>query len=198
MLSVSTSREERSYHHGDLRGALLRAASEVLAEQGEAAISLREVARRAGVSHNAPYRHFSDREALLAALAELGFDELLGCMRGAAQGLEPRDGLAALGRCYVGFALQRRGLFRLMFSGALGAAGGGGGRGGRGGVGGGRGGGAERGAGLAGLAGGGGRGGGGGPGRRGRGRGRGRGPRRQAAGLAMPSAAWPSCCWRGR
>lgn len=119
MLSVSTSREERSYHHGDLRGALLRAASEVLAEQGEAAISLREVARRAGVSHNAPYRHFSDREALLAALAELGFDELLGCMRVAAQGLEPRDGLAALGRCYVGFALQRRGLFRLMFSGAL-------------------------------------------------------------------------------
>ncbi|MDX5374122.1 MAG: TetR/AcrR family transcriptional regulator [Pseudomonadaceae bacterium] len=116
---MSTSREERSYHHGDLRGALLRAAAELLAEQGEAAISLREVARRAQVSHNAPYRHFPDREALLAAVAEQGFGELLERMRMAAQEAGGQAGLAALGRCYVDFALQRPGLFRLMFTGAL-------------------------------------------------------------------------------
>ena len=119
MLPVSTSREERPYHHGDLRVALLRAAAELLAEQGEAAISLREVARRAQVSHNAPYRHFADREALLAALAEQGFNELLEHMRVVAQGEQGQAVLAALGRCYVDFALQRRGLFRLMFTGTL-------------------------------------------------------------------------------
>lgn len=119
MLSVSTSQEERSYHHGDLRGALLRAAAELLADQGEAAISLREVARRAQVSHNAPYRHFADREALLAALAEQGFGELLERMCVAAQEAGAQARLAVLGRCYVDFALQRRGLFRLMFTGAL-------------------------------------------------------------------------------
>ncbi|WP_373389327.1 TetR/AcrR family transcriptional regulator [Pseudomonas alcaligenes] len=116
---MSTSREERSYHHGDLRMALLRAAAELLAEQGEAAISLREVARRAQVSHNAPYRHFTDREALLAALAEQGFAELLERMQVVAREGKAEARLAALGRCYVDFALQRRGLFRLMFSGAL-------------------------------------------------------------------------------
>lgn len=116
---MSTSKEERSYHHGDLRTALLRAAAELLVEQGEAAISLREVARRAQVSHNAPYRHFADREALLAALAEQGFSELLERMRVAAQRRQGQARLAALGRCYVDFALQRRGLFRLMFAGTV-------------------------------------------------------------------------------
>jgi AcrR family transcriptional regulator len=116
---VSTSEEGRSYHHGDLRAALLRAALELLAERGEAGISLREVARRAEVSHNAPYRHFADREALLAALAEQGFSELLVRMQDAAGGLAAAQRLAALGRCYVAFALEQRGLFRLMFAGAL-------------------------------------------------------------------------------
>ena len=79
MLLVSTLSEEgiRAYHHGDLRKALLDAASALLAEVGVAAISLREVARRAGVSHNAPYRHFADRDALLAALALQGFEVLV-------------------------------------------------------------------------------------------------------------------------
>lgn len=109
---MSTLEESRPYHHGDLRATLLAAAAELLAAGGVAAISLREVARRAGVSHNAPYRHFPDRDSLLAALAEEGFREL-------ARDMRESGGLAALGQCYVRFALARPGCFALMFSPAL-------------------------------------------------------------------------------
>ena len=61
-----------TYHHGDLRAALLQAAGEILEKEGLEALSLREAARRAGVSHNAPYRHFPDRDSLLAALVAQG------------------------------------------------------------------------------------------------------------------------------
>jgi AcrR family transcriptional regulator len=113
MLSVSTRDESRPYHHGDLRVTLLAAAAELLAAGGAAAISLREVARRAGVSHNAPYRHFPDRDSLLAALAEEGFVELARRMDGEA------GGLAALGQCYVRFAQEQPGRFALMFGAGL-------------------------------------------------------------------------------
>lgn len=110
---MSTSEENaRTYHHGDLRAALLAAAAELLVDGGVAAISLREVARRAGVSHSAPYRHFADRDALLAALATDGFDELAGRMR-----RQPAAELASLGQCYVAFALEQPGRFSLMFGG---------------------------------------------------------------------------------
>ncbi len=69
---------KRGYHHGDLRAALLEAAREVLAKEGVEALTLREVARRAGVTHAAPYRHFADKEALLAAVATEGFAALTG------------------------------------------------------------------------------------------------------------------------
>lgn len=112
MLRMSTSRRRRrSYHHGDLRAATLRAAEDLLEREGPGAVALREVARRAGVSHNAPYRHFRTREALLCALAAKGFAEFATRMRG----LEG----AALGEAYVGFALARPQLFRLMFGGSL-------------------------------------------------------------------------------
>ncbi|MEJ2173944.1 MAG: helix-turn-helix domain containing protein, partial [bacterium] len=77
-MSTSTRRRSRkgAYHHGDLRFEILRAAGEILEEQGVAGLSLREAARRAGVSHNAPYRHFADRDVLLAALAAEGFAQL--------------------------------------------------------------------------------------------------------------------------
>jgi AcrR family transcriptional regulator len=100
-----------TYHHGELRPALLRAAARVLEKEGPAALSLRELARRAGVSHNAPYRHFSDREALLAALAADGF-RTLGEALGQASG-------RAMGEAYVRFALEHPQLFRLMFGGHL-------------------------------------------------------------------------------
>lgn len=107
---MSTRKAEQSYHHGELRAALVRAATELLAESGLASISLREVARRAGVSHNAPYRHFADRDSVLAALAAQGFVQL-----GQEMDRQP-GGLAELGQCYVRFALTQPGVFALMFS----------------------------------------------------------------------------------
>ena len=98
-----------SYHHGELRPALLQTAGEMLEEEGHAQLSLREVARRAGVSHNAPYRHFPDRERLLAALAAQGFQRL-----GEALGSRPRR---EMGEAYVEFALAHPQRFRLMFGG---------------------------------------------------------------------------------
>jgi len=102
------------YHHGDLRTAILRAAEKIIEEQGVAKLSLREAARQAGVSHNAPYRHFADRDALLAALATDGFAQLGRALEAAgAQG--PR----ARGEAYLRFALERPQRFRLMFGGML-------------------------------------------------------------------------------
>ena len=97
-----------TYHHGDLRAALLQAAGRALEKDGPDAISLRQLARRADVSHNAPYRHFPDRRALLDALADEGFAllarELLG---------KPwREQAVA----YVRFALANPERFRLMFN----------------------------------------------------------------------------------
>ena len=100
-----------TYHHGDLRAALLRAAGKVLEKEGLAGLSLRDLARRAGVSHNAPYRHFPDRDALLAALAAEGFGQLGEAMRG-------RSG-KEMGEAYVGFALEHPQRFRLMFGGLV-------------------------------------------------------------------------------
>ncbi len=100
-----------TYHHGDLRSALLAAAGEILEKQGLEALSLREAARRAGVSHNAPYRHFPDRNSLLAELAAQGFREL----RQSLAGRQGRD----MGEAYVRFALSQPNRFRLMFGGRL-------------------------------------------------------------------------------
>jgi AcrR family transcriptional regulator len=101
-----------TYHHGDLPAALLKAAGKALEQKGIASLSLRDAARRAGVSHNAPYRHFADREALLAALAAEGFAMLADRLRG-------RQG-AELGMAYVQFALEHPQRFRLMFAGMSG------------------------------------------------------------------------------
>ena len=100
-----------TYHHGDLRTAVLRSAGKALEKEGVAALSLREVARRAGVSHNAPYRHFPDRDALLAALAAEGFERL-------AERLVANQG-REMGAAYVRFALEHPQRFRLMFGGLL-------------------------------------------------------------------------------
>ncbi len=99
---------EGRYHHGDLRRALLEAAAALLAEEGEAALTLRAVARRSGVSHSAPYRHFSDRKALLAALAAHALEELAGYLGE----LPPRPEAAATG--VVRFALEQPGRYKLL------------------------------------------------------------------------------------
>lgn len=112
MTPVQASRAP--YHHGDLRAALLAAAESLLA--AGAALSLRAVAKAAGVSHAAPYHHFANLDALLAAVSARGFSDLAAAMRGAQAG----EGAAAalVGHCtaYVAFALARPAVFRLMFS----------------------------------------------------------------------------------
>jgi AcrR family transcriptional regulator len=113
---MSTSRRrKRSYHHGDLRAAVLAAAGQLLEKNCVVALSLREAARRAGVSHNAPYRHFPDRRALLAALAAEGFRSFAEQLAVA----EREGGLRARGEAYVRFALANPQRFRLMFSAGL-------------------------------------------------------------------------------
>jgi len=109
-----------AYHHGDLRAAILEAAKAALDARGPAGLSLREIARRLGVSHNAPSRHFASREALLAALAADGFRELARRTRAAAAAAAPDERLRATGVAYIAFALDQPATFRLMFSGLLG------------------------------------------------------------------------------
>lgn len=111
-----------AYHHGDLRAGLLRAGREILAQEGLAALTLRAAARAAGVSHAAPYRHFADGEALLAALATEGFDELhriLLAARDAARDRDDGDRLGTLSAAYVGYAVAQPAMYRLMFGPAI-------------------------------------------------------------------------------
>ncbi len=106
----------RPYHHGNLRETLLRGALRVIAERGPAAFTLREVARRAGVSHNAPYRHFRDKDALLAAVAAQGFRELTRAMREAGERRSNAlDKLKQSGLAYVAFAVRSPEHFTVMF-----------------------------------------------------------------------------------
>ncbi|TVY02745.1 TetR/AcrR family transcriptional regulator [Mycolicibacterium porcinum] len=106
----------RSYHHGDLPSALVQAALELLEEGGATELSLRAAARRAGVSTAAPYRHFADRDALLSAVAAVGYRELATQLAAANPSPETPDDLADIAIAYVNFALQRPGLFRAMFA----------------------------------------------------------------------------------
>ncbi|MFF8018704.1 WHG domain-containing protein [Streptomyces sp. NPDC007929] len=106
-----------SYHHGNLRTALLERAEAVLTETGPTGLSLRGLARDLGVSHAAPTRHFRDRQALLDALAITGFTEFNRRLQAAAEGrgtVEER--LAALGKAYLDFAVERHALLTLMFT----------------------------------------------------------------------------------
>jgi AcrR family transcriptional regulator len=123
MLTLSTStwydgevKSEGSYHHGDLRRALLDAALALIAEAGPRGFTLREVARRAGVSHNAPYRHFRDKDELVAAVAIEGFDKLTRKMqRAAARGATPVERFHQAGLGYVEFALASPQHYTVMF-----------------------------------------------------------------------------------
>ncbi|MEV7499130.1 TetR/AcrR family transcriptional regulator [Streptomyces sp. NPDC093018] len=110
------SQASGTYHHGDLRAACLRAARELLEEDGTAGLSLRAVARRAGVSAAAPYRHFADRDALVSAVAAQGYRELAGHLAAAHPSPTTPDELAAVAVAYVRFALDRPALFRVMFA----------------------------------------------------------------------------------
>ena len=112
-----TNFRKSSYHHGNLRNALLSAALEVVREEGVGAISLREVARRAGVSHAAPAHHFGDKAGLLTALATQGYELFGAALRdGAARAQgDPKLRLSWVGWAYVMLAAQHRQRFEIMF-----------------------------------------------------------------------------------
>ncbi len=133
MLALSTSRagsaslttvSTSSYHHGNLREALVDAAVEVARDRGPDGLAVRDLARRVGVSHNAAYRHFADREALLEEVATRGLAALIGAMQARLVAVESdpdrvrraRRRLCEVGRGYVDFAVTEPGLFRVLFS----------------------------------------------------------------------------------
>jgi AcrR family transcriptional regulator len=112
----SHSRPKESYHHGDLRHALLEAALSLVAERSVAELSLREVARRAGVTYAAPYHHFADKSALLAAVACQGFEGLVAELeRAAARRTTLESELLAMAEAYVAFAIAHPSHYRVMF-----------------------------------------------------------------------------------
>jgi AcrR family transcriptional regulator len=111
----------KRYHHGDLRATLLRTVGEIIAERGVAEVSLREVARRAQVSHGAPAHHFRNKAALVTAFAAQGFDQMVAAVEQLPAYGEARSGpeeLAGTGRGYVRFALAHPAHFAIMFDSA--------------------------------------------------------------------------------
>jgi AcrR family transcriptional regulator len=111
---------ERPYHHGDLRRAIVTAALEILSETQSLEFSLRELARRAGVSHNAPYKHFAEKRELLAAVSMAGFERLTQRMSNATTGHgNARAQLFAMLRAYIQHGVENPALYRLMFGGYL-------------------------------------------------------------------------------
>ncbi len=117
MTTAATARkpQSRPYHHGNLRESLLEAAEAVLAERGVQGISLRDVAKAAGVSHAAPYHHFASLNDLLAAVAERGFTRLAQAMEKASGEPDARERLLRINEAYVVCACARPAQFRLMF-----------------------------------------------------------------------------------
>ena len=113
--------QERPYHHGDLRRAIVKAALELLKETGSLDFSLRELARRAGVSHNAPYKHFADKRELLAAASAAGFEMLTTRIAREIEDLAaPREQLFAMLRAYIDHGVENPALYSLMFGSHLG------------------------------------------------------------------------------
>ncbi len=117
MSSVSDSTGKKGYHHGALRSALVQASVTLARKGGPDRVILREAARAAGVSHSAAYRHFADREALLAEVARFARNELAAEMRRQVnRSKDPLRRLRAVGTAYIDFALTEPGLFRTAFT----------------------------------------------------------------------------------
>jgi len=108
------------YHHGDLKNALIKAGIEILSKEGIEALSLRRVAKKAGVSHTAPYAHFADKQALIAAIAAEGYKKLYEQLVSAQNPQdEPVAHLLATAHAYLQFALDEPDHFRITFSGVV-------------------------------------------------------------------------------
>src|SRR5258708_29712691 len=118
MESHPDRQKPKSYHHGDLRNALIQAGLELLAEGGAQELDLRKVARRAGVSHAAPYRHFADKQALIAAINEEGFHWLAERIQATLHEVpdEPFEQLLGVALAYVRFSEAHPLLMLELFS----------------------------------------------------------------------------------
>jgi AcrR family transcriptional regulator len=117
---MSAVGQRRAYHHGDLPTALIDAALDLISENGVQGFSLAEAARRSGVSISAPYRHFADRDELLAATAVRGYEELLARFEAVvAAEATPAEQLAAMSAAYVRFAAEQRPMFEVLFGAGL-------------------------------------------------------------------------------
>ena len=119
--SAAPARRATRYHHGDLRRALIDTALAMVTEEGAWNFTLREVARRAGVSHAAPYNHFEEKSALLAEVAALGFEALRRTMETAARRhpRSARQAFAGIADAYVRFGVDHPAHYRLMFGAEL-------------------------------------------------------------------------------
>jgi AcrR family transcriptional regulator len=111
----------KKYHHGDLKNALTKVGVEILAREGVSGLTLRKVAKRAGVSHSAPYAHFKDRQSLIAAISTEGFRKLYDELDAAvsAHADNPKEQLVEATWAYVQFAMNNTDTFKIMFSGVL-------------------------------------------------------------------------------
>ncbi|MGJ4917203.1 TetR/AcrR family transcriptional regulator [Bradyrhizobium sp. HKCCYLRH2060] len=113
MAAKPAKKPRKTYHHGDLRNALLTAAREVLEERGPSFLGLREISRRVGVSAPSAYHHFPSRDAIALGLAEQGATELAACL--AAAPANPGGSLLTYGEAYIAFVRANPALYRLMF-----------------------------------------------------------------------------------
>ncbi|MER8161331.1 TetR/AcrR family transcriptional regulator [Streptomyces sp. NPDC094472] len=119
-MSPPVKRRPTGHHHGDLRNALLRAALDLVSERGPHGFTLAEASRRAGVSVAAPYKHFADRETLLAELATKGYREQRDRFAVAVGGSDdPVEQLASFASAYVRFAAEEPALFDITFNAGL-------------------------------------------------------------------------------
>ncbi|KOU53627.1 TetR/AcrR family transcriptional regulator [Streptomyces sp. WM6378] len=119
-MSSPVKRRPTGHHHGDLRNALLRAALELVAERGPHGFTLAEASRRAGVSVAAPYKHFADRETLLAELATMGYREQRDRFAAAMSSSgDPSERLASFASAYIRFAAEEPALFDVTFNAGL-------------------------------------------------------------------------------
>lgn len=114
--------KKESYHHGDLRQALIEGAIALISEKDVGSVSLREVARQVGVSHAAPYRHFADKEAMLAAVAEEGFRGLAAALQAQVEAYpeQPLQQFQVAGKAYVAWGLEHPAHYQVMFGGSQG------------------------------------------------------------------------------
>ncbi|MBL8991699.1 MAG: TetR/AcrR family transcriptional regulator, partial [Spirochaetia bacterium] len=120
MTKTQKPKKADSYHHGDLKKALIQAALKILASEGSRGMTLRQVAKKAGVSHAAPYAHFKHKEALLAEVAEEGFRLFSEALEAAAsKKLPPWESFLKIGEAYIDFSRKHPAHFDLIFSDAV-------------------------------------------------------------------------------